>query len=255
MPSPLFDLNGKTALITGSTKGIGKAIAFHLAKAGAKVVISSRKADACEAVKKEFDSAGLESISLPCNIARPDEVEALVKKTMDAFGKIDILVCNAATNPVYGPTASASSEAFDKIMGTNIKSVWSLCNQVIPQMAARRDGAVILVSSIAGQRGNGVIGLYGVSKAADSALVRNLAVEWGPSNIRVNAIAPGLVKTDFARALWEDDKNRAAREAQTPLRRLGEPDDIAGLAVLLAGPGGAFITGQTFVADGGVTIA
>jgi dehydrogenase/reductase SDR family member 4 len=254
MPSPLFDLTGKTALITGSTKGIGKAIARHLALAGAKVVISSRKAEACDAVKKEFDAEGLESISIPCNIARPDEVEALVKKTLEAFGKIDILICNAATNPVYGPTASASPDAFDKIMGTNVKSVWSLCNQVIPQMAVRRDGAVILVSSIAGQKGNGVIGLYGVSKAADSALVRNLAVEWGPSNIRVNAIAPGLVKTDFAKALWEDDKIRTQREAQTPLRRLGDPDDIAGLAVLLASKGGLFITGQTFVADGGVTI-
>ncbi len=254
MPSPLFDLTGKTALVTGSTKGIGKAIARHLALAGAKVVISSRKADACDAVQKEFAAEGLQAISIPCNIARPDEVEALVKKTMAAFGQIDILVCNAATNPVYGPTASASSDAFDKIIGTNVKSVWSLCNQVIPQMAARRDGAVILVSSIAGQKGNGVIGLYGVSKAADSALVRNLAVEWGPSNIRVNAIAPGLVKTDFAKALWEDDKIRTQREAQTPLRRLGDPDDIAGLAVLLASNGGLFITGQTFVADGGVTI-
>ena len=255
MPFPLFDLTGKIALITGSTKGIGKAIARHLALAGAKVVISSRKADACDAVQKEFAAEGLEAISLPCNVARPEEVEALVKKTMAAFGRIDILVCNAATNPVYGPTASASSEAFDKIIGTNDKSVWSLCNQVIPQMAARRDGAVILVSSIGGLKGSSVIGLYGVSKAADSALVRNLAVEWGPSNIRVNAIAPGLVKTDFAKALWEDDTLRKTREAQTPLRRIGDPDDIAGLAVLLASNAGLFITGQTFVADGGVTIA
>ena len=255
MPSPLFDLTGKIALITGSTKGIGKAIARHLALAGAKVVISSRKADACDAVQKEFAAEGLEAISLPCNVARPEEVEALVKRTMAAFGRIDILVCNAATNPVYGPTASASSEAFDKIIGTNVKSVWSLCNQVIPQMAARRDGAVILVSSIGGLKGSSVIGLYGVSKAADSALVRNLAVEWGPSNIRVNAIAPGLVKTDFAKALWEDDKLRKTREAQTPLRRIGDPDDIAGLAVLLGSNAGLFITGQTFVADGGVTIA
>ena len=255
MPSPLFDLTGKIALITGSTKGIGKAIARHLALAGAKVVISSRKADACDAVQKAFAAEGLEAISLPCNVARPEEVEALVKKTMAAFGRIDILVCNAATNPVYGPTASASSEAFDKIIGTNVKSVWSLCNQVIPQMAARRDGAVILVSSIGGLKGSSVIGLYGVSKAADSALVRNLAVEWGPSNIRVNAIAPGLVKTDFAKALWEDDTLRKTREAQTPLRRIGDPDDIAGLAVLLASNAGLFITGQTFVADGGVTIA
>jgi NAD(P)-dependent dehydrogenase (short-subunit alcohol dehydrogenase family) len=255
MPSPLFDLTGKTALITGSTKGIGRAIAEHLARAGAKVVISSRKADACEAVKKEFDAMGLQSIAIACNVARKEELEALFAKTMEAYGRIDILVCNAATNPVYGPTASASDEAFDKIMGTNIRSNWQLCNRVIPQMAARGDGAVIIVSSIAALRGNGVIGLYGVSKAADAALARNLAVEWGPKNIRINAIAPGLVKTDFARALWEDEKLRGDRESQTPLRRLGDPDDIAGIAVMLASKAGNFITGQLIVADGGVTIA
>jgi len=255
MPSPLFDLTGKTALITGSTKGIGKSIAEQLARAGARVVISSRKAEACAEVKKEFDAMGLDCIALPCNIAKKEDLENLVAKTMAAFGRIDILVCNAATNPVYGPTAAASDEAFDKIMGTNIRSNWQLCNRVIPQMAERGDGAVIIVSSIAALRGNGVIGLYGISKAADAALVRNLAVEWGPRNIRINAIAPGLVKTDFARALWEDDTLRGTREAQTPLRRLGEPDDIGGIAVMLASKAGAFITGQLIVADGGVTIA
>lgn len=255
MPSPLFDLSGKVALITGSTKGIGRAIARQMALAGARVVISSRKADACDEVKRAFDAEGLESIALPCNVARKAELENLVAGTLAAFGRIDILVCNAATNPVYGPTASASDEAFDKIMGTNVRSVWQLCNMVIPQMAERGDGAVILVSSIAALRGNGVIGLYGVSKAADAGLARNLACEWGPQNVRVNAILPGLVKTDFARALWEDDANRKTREAQTPLRRIGKPDDIAGIAVMLAGPAGAFITGQTIVADGGVTIA
>lgn len=254
MVHPLFDLAGKTALITGSTKGIGKAIAKNLGLAGANVVISSRKADACDEVKKEFDAAGLASVAIPCNVARKAELENLVAKTIAAFGKIDILVCNAATNPVYGPTASASDDAFDKIMGTNIRSVWQLCNMVIPQMAGRRDGAVIIVSSIAALRGNAVIGLYGVSKAADASLARNLAVEWGPHNVRVNAILPGLVRTDFARALWEDDAARGKREAQTPLRRLGDPDDIAGIAVMLAGKAGAFITGQTIVADGGVTI-
>ena len=255
MPSPLFDLSGKVALVTGSTKGIGRAIARQMALAGARVVISSRKADACDEVKRAFDAEGLESVALPCNVARKAELENLVAGTLAAFGRIDILVCNAATNPVYGPTASASDEAFDKIMGTNVRSVWQLCNMVIPQMAERGGGAVILVSSIAALRGNGVIGLYGVSKAADASLARNLACEWGPRNVRVNAILPGLVKTDFARALWEDDANRKSREAQTPLRRIGEPDDIAGIAVMLAGPAGAFITGQTIVADGGVTIA
>ena len=250
----MFDLTNKVALITGSTKGIGKSISWNMAKAGAKVVISSRKAEACEAVTKEFTAAGLTAISLPCNVSRREEVEKLAADTMKAFGRIDILVCNAATNPVYGPTAKASDEAFDKIMGTNVKSVWQLCNIVIPQMAERKEGSVIVVSSIGGLRGNNIIGLYGVSKAADMALVRNLAVEWGPSNIRVNAIAPGLVKTDFAKALWEDDALRTARENDTPLRRLGEPDDIGGVAVFLASRAAAFMTGQVLVADGGVTI-
>lgn len=255
MASPLFDLSGKTALITGSTKGIGRAIAEHLARAGARVVISSRKAEACEQVRAEFVALGLAAIAVPCNVGQKAELENLVARAMQAYGRIDILVCNAATNPVHGPTAGVSDEAFDKIMGTNVRGTWQLCNLVIPQMAERNDGAVILLSSIAALKGNASIGLYGVSKAAEAALARNLALEWGPRNVRVNAIAPGLVKTDFARALWEDEKLRGAREAATPLRRLGEPDDIAGLALLLASRAGAFITGQTIVADGGVTIA
>ena len=253
--SNIFSLDGKVALITGSTKGIGKSIAEQMAKAGAKVVISSRKAEACEEVTKEFTRAGLMAASIPCNIAHKDELEKLVAATLAKWGRIDILVCNAATNPVYGPMAKASDDAFDKIMGTNVRSNFWLCNLVVPQMAGRKDGVVIIVSSIAALKGNAVIGLYGVSKAADAGLVRNLAVEWGPSNIRINAIAPGLVKTDFARALWEDDKIRSLRESQTPLRRLGEPDDIGGIAVMLASRAGNFITGQMIVADGGVTIA
>ena len=251
----MFDLTDKVALITGSTKGIGKSIAWNMAKAGAKVVVSSRKAEVCAAVTKELTDAGFTAISLPCNVGRREEVEKLAADTIKHYGRIDILVCNAATNPVYGPTAKASDDAFDKIMGTNVKSVWQLCNIVIPQMAERKDGAVIVVSSIGGLRGNGIIGLYGVSKAADMALVRNLAVEWGPHNIRVNAIAPGLVKTDFAKALWDDPKLREAREAETPLRRIGDPDDIGGVAVFLASRAAAFMTGQVIVADGGVTIA
>jgi dehydrogenase/reductase SDR family member 4 len=242
-------------LITGSTKGIGKSIAWQMARAGAKVVISSRKAEACDEVTAELTAAGLTATAIPCNIAHREQVEALVAATLGKWGRIDVLVCNAASNPVYGPMATVSDDAFDKIMGTNIKSNFWLANLTIPQMAKRRDGVVIIVSSIAALKGNAVIGLYGVSKAADAGLVRNLAVEWGPHNIRVNAIAPGLVKTDFARALWEDEKMRTAREAATPLRRLGEPDDIGGIAVMLASRAGNFITGQMIVADGGVTIA
>lgn len=251
----MFDLTGKVALITGSSKGIGKSIAEQMAKAGAKVVISSRKAETCAAVTKELIGNGFEAISLPCNIAHKEQLQQLVDATMKHWGRIDILVCNAASNPAYGPTAKAGDDAFDKIMSNNIKSSWWLCNMAIPQMAERRDGAVIIVSSVAAIRGNSVIGLYGVSKAADTALVRNYACEWGPSNIRVNAILPGLVKTDFARALWENDALRRAREAQTPLRRLGEPEDIGGVAVFLASKAGSFITGQCIVVDGGSTIA
>ena len=250
----LFDLSGKVAVITGSSKGIGKSIAQELARAGAKVVISSRKADACEAVLAEFRKEGLEAIAMPCNISRKDEVKALFDHTIAAFGKVDILVCNAAVNPYYGPIAGLPDETFDKIMNSNVRSSLWFANLVIPGMVERGGGSIILVGSIGGILGNAVIGAYGMSKAADHALARNLAVEWGPKNIRVNAIAPGLVKTDFARALWEDDKLRAAREAATPLRRLGKPEEIGGIAVFLASKAGSFTTGQTIVADGGVTI-
>ena len=251
----MFDLSGKVALITGSTKGIGKSIAEEMARAGARVVISSRKAEACEQVSAEFAAKGYAAIPVPCNIAHKEQLQRLVDATMKHWGRIDILVCNAAANPVYGPTAQAGDEVFDKMMGNNIKSNWWLCNMVIPQMAARRDGAVIIISSIAALKGSTVLGLYGVTKAADVALVRNYACEWGPSNIRVNAILPGLVKTDFARALWENEPLRKAREAATPLRRLGEPEEIGGIAVFLASRAASFVTGQAIVADGGVTIA
>ncbi len=254
MPSTLFDLSGQVALVTGSTKGIGKSIAQELARAGAKVVISSRKAEACEAVRAEFEREGLSVIAKPCNVSRKDEVKALVDHTLATWQKIDILVCNAAINPYYGPIADLPDETFDKVMSANVKSSIWLSALVIPGMAARGGGSVMLVGSIGGILGNGVIGIYGMSKAADHALARNLAVEWGPKNVRVNAIAPGLIKTDFARALWEDEKLRSAREAITPLRRIGAPEEIGGIAVFLASKAGSFITGQTIVADGGVTI-
>ena len=250
----MFNLKGKVALITGSTRGIGKSIAEELAQAGARVVISSRKADAVEAVTKEFTGRGCEAIGVPCNVGVKAELQKLVDATLAKWGCIDVLVCNAATNPVFGPMAQVADEAFDKIMGTNVRSIFWLANMVLPQMAERKDGAVIIVSSIAALRGSNVNGLYGVSKAADAGLGRALAVEWGPHNIRVNCIAPGLIKTDFARALWTDDERRKRREAMTPLRRLGEPQDIGGIAVFLASEAARFVTGQMIVADGGVSI-
>lgn len=251
----MFSLEGKVALVTGSTRGIGKAIAEEMAHAGAKVVISSRKADMCEKVRAEFAARGEEAIAVPCNVGRKEEIRNLVDQTMAAWGRIDILVCNAAANPVFGPMLDASDEAFDKIMTTNVKSVFWLANMVLPQMAERRDGAMIIISSISALRGSSQLGLYATSKAAEAGMCRALACEWGPKNIRVNCIAPGLIRTDFARALWEDETRRRAREALTPLRRIGEPRDIAGIAVFLASEAGSFITGQLIVADGGVTIA
>lgn len=251
----IFDLSGQVALITGSSRGIGRSIAIQMARQGAKVVVSSRKAEACEEVATVIKAAGGEAIVIPCNIGRRLEVDALIKGTLDKWGQINTLVCNAAINPYYGPLSGLTDEAFDKIMATNVRSNLWLANLAIPGMVAAGGGSVIIVSSIAGMQGNPIIGAYGISKAADFALARNLAVEWGPSNIRVNCIAPGLVKTDFAKALWEDEKMLKERLATTPLRRIGEPDDIGGIAAFLASRAGAFITGQVLVADGGVTIA
>ena len=250
----LFDLSGKVALITGSTRGIGRAVAEELARAGARVAISSRKADACAAVGSEFERAGYQVLARPCNVSRKDELQALVDATRQKWGRIDIVVANAATNPYYGPLADISDEAFDKIIGNNVKSVLWLAAMTLPTMASNGGGSFTLVGSIGGLLANTVIGAYGVSKAAGHHLVRNLAAEWGPKNVRVNAIAPGLIKTDFARALWEDEARRAERIGATPLKRLGEPRDIAGIAVFLASDAAAFITGQCIVADGGVSI-
>jgi dehydrogenase/reductase SDR family protein 4 len=252
--SSLFDLKGKVALVTGSTRGIGKAIAQELGRAGAKVSISSRKAEACEQARAELAAKGLDVIAQPCNVSRKEDLQALVDATRAKWGGIDIVVSNAASNPYYGPLTGISDEAFDKIVTNNVKSVLWLAALTLEGMAQRGGGSFIAVGSIGGILANTVIGAYGISKAADHHLVRNLAAEWGPRNVRVNAIAPGLVKTEFARALWEDPKRAAERIEATPLRRLGEPRDIGGIAVFLASDAAAFITGQCIVADGGVTI-
>ncbi len=250
----LFDLSGQVAVVTGSTKGIGKAIAEGFAQAGAKVVISSRKADKCAEVASAIEAGGGQAIAVPCNVSHKQDLQALVEATMKKWNRIDVLVCNAAVNPHYGPLADISDEAYDKIMDTNVKSNLWLCNMVIPQMAGRKDGAVIIISSIGGLKGNDKLGVYGLSKAAEMQLARNLAVEWGHANIRVNCIAPGLVKTDFAKTLWQNPEAAERVIATYPIGRLGEPQDIAGAALLLATPAGSFITGQTLIVDGGSMI-
>lgn len=251
----LFDLQGKIALVTGSTKGIGKAIASRMAEQGAQVVVSSRNQELCDEVAGEINAAGGTAIGIACNINYKEQLENLVKQTEIQLGSIDILVCNAAINPYFGPSQEISDSAFDKVMHANIGSVHKLCQLVIPSMAGNGGGSVIIVSSIGGLKGSDALGAYAISKAADMQIARNLAVEWGPKNVRINCIAPGLVRTDFARALWENPEIYAATVSKYPLRRIGEPDEIAGTAVLLASNAGSFTTGQTIVIDGGGTIA
>ncbi|PKP91053.1 MAG: short-chain dehydrogenase [Alphaproteobacteria bacterium HGW-Alphaproteobacteria-16] len=252
----LFDLTDKVAIVTGSSRGIGKASAEALADHGAKVVISSRKQDACEEVAAAINAkhgAGT-AIAIAASISDKAALQDLVDQTRATFGRIDILVCNAASNPYYGPLAGIADDQFRKILDNNVLSNHWMIQMVAPKMRERRDGSIIIVSSIGGLRGSPTIGAYNVSKAADFQLARNYAVEYGPDNVRVNCIAPGLIKTDFARALWENPEAEKRVNQQTPLRRLGEVEDIAGTVVYLAAPASRYMTGQAVVVDGGVTI-
>ncbi len=248
---PLFDLTGKVAVVTGSSRGIGRAIAERMAEHGAKLVISSRKQEACEEVAAAIHANGGEAFAHACNVSRREEVEALVAAAMAKWGRIDILVCNASANPTYGPVASLDDAAMDKIFAANIKSVVWFANLVAPQMAERGDGTIMLISSVGGFIGSDVLGFYNMSKAAEQSLARSLALEWGRGNVRVNCIAPGLVRTDFSRALWQDEASFARLTGTSALRRMAEPDEIAGTAVYLASRAGSFVTGQTIVVDGG----
>ncbi|MBI1405375.1 MAG: glucose 1-dehydrogenase [Caulobacter sp.] len=252
----LFDLTGKVAIITGSSRGIGKAIAERMAQHGAKVVISSRKAGPCEEVAAEINKANGEgaAIAVPANISSKDDLQRLVDETRKAFGKVDIVVCNAASNPYYGPMAGIEDDQFRKILENNVIANHWLISMVVPEMIERKNGSVIIVSSIGGLRGSPVIGAYNVSKAADFQLARNLAHEYGKDGVRVNCIAPGLIKTDFAKALWSNPETLRRATDPVPLRRIGEPDEIAGAAVYLASDAGSFMTGQSLVVDGGATI-
>jgi hypothetical protein len=249
----LFNLKNKSFLITGSSKGIGKSIAFHAASHGAKVIISSRKIDTCKKTADEINEQVGSELAFPIagNIAHESELISLVDETNKLLGKIDVLICNAATNPFMGSMADIPSDAFDKVMNNNIKANHNLSQMVIPEMIERKDGSIIVVSSIGGLRASEVIGAYNISKAADIMLIKNLAAEFGKFNIRTNAIAPGLIRTDFAKALWENPEILKASTATCPMKRIGEPDEIAGAAVFLASEAGSFVNGHTLVIDGG----
>ena len=253
----MFDLAGKVAVVTGSSRGIGRATAEALAACGARVVISSRKQEACALVADAINARHGEerAIAVAASISSKDALRHLVAETERRLGPIDILVCNAASNPYYGPLAGISDDQFRKILDNNILSNHWLIGMVAPSMIERRDGAIIVVSSIAGFGGSETLGAYAISKAADFQLVRNLAVEYGRHNLRVNAIAPGVIRTDFARALWEDPDAEAALNRANPMRRIGEPAEIAGVAVFLASAAGAYVNGQVVVVDGGATVS
>ncbi len=253
----LFNLTGKVAIVTGATKGIGEAISHRLAEHGARVAIASRKAEACEKVAAEINEKwgkGIElAIPVPCNIGYKEQLQNLVDVTMAKWGQVTTLVCNAAVNPHFGSSIDIPDDAFERIMKSNIMSNHWLCNMVLPQMIARKEGVITIISSVGGHHGSPVIGAYCISKAADMQLARNIAVEFGPKNIRANAVAPGLIKTDFAKALWSDPAILKQAVSGSALKRIGDPDEIAGAVVFLSSAAGAFVTGQTINVDGGVT--
>ena len=254
--SALFDLTGKVAIVTGSSRGIGRAIAEAIADHGARVVISSRKQDSCEEVAAAINAKHGEgrATAIAASISSKNDLQHLADETRARFGQIDVLVCNAASNPYYGPMAGISDDQFRKILDNNVLANHWLIAMVAPDMVERKDGSIIIVSSVGGLTSSTVIGAYNISKAADFQLARNLAAEFGPSGVRVNCIAPGLIKTDFAKALWENPEVLKAVTRSTPLRRIGLPDEIAGAAVYLASPASTFMTGQAMVVDGGSTI-
>lgn len=250
-----FDLSGKVAIVTGSSKGIGLSIAQGLAENGAKVVISSRKQEAVDAVVKEFKRAGYEAIGIACHIGDADQRKQLIEKTLSQFGRVDVLVNNAAINPFYGPLESTGEEVFDKIMDINVKAPWLLSNLVQPIMKDSGGGSIINISSVEGVHPGFRLGLYSMTKAALIMLTKNQAKEWGRFGIRSNVVCPGLIKTKFSQALWSDEKTLGMYTSTIPLKRMAEPEEMAGLVMLLASDAGSYMTGGVYTADGGYLIS
>lgn len=250
-----FDLTGKVAIVTGSSKGIGKSIAQGLAENGAKVVVSSRKQNAVDQVAREFQDMGLEALGIACHIGDKDQRQALVEKTIAYFGRIDILVNNAAINPFYGPLEATGEEVFDKIMDVNVKAPWLLSNLVQPHMKTQGGGSIINISSVEGVHPGFRLGLYSMTKSAMIMLTKNQAKEWGKYGIRANAVCPGLIKTKFSESLWSNEKLVAGYEQMVPLSRMAQPDEMAGVVMLLASDAGSYMTGGVYAADGGYLIS
>ncbi|MGO4919648.1 glucose 1-dehydrogenase [Maribacter spongiicola] len=250
-----FDLTGKVAIVTGSSKGIGLSIARGLAENGAKLVISSRNQEAVDAVAAEFNKAGFDAIGIACHIGDANQREALVVKTVEKYGRIDILVNNAAINPFYGPIESAEEEVFDKIMNVNVKAPWLLSNLVQPFMKENGSGSIINISSVEGIHPGFRLGLYSMTKSALIMLTKNQAKEWGRYGIRSNVVCPGLIKTKFSQSLWSNDKLVEGYNQTVPLKRMAEPDEMAGIVMLLASDAGSYMTGGVYAADGGYLIS
>ena len=253
MPSSLFDLTGKVALVTGASRGIGLAVAREMGLAGARVVVTSN--DDCESAARGLREDGIEALAIGADIGRDEDLDHLVAQTLAACGRIDILVSNAGINQTFGAMAEIDPDEYETVMRINLRSAVELCRRVVPHMQAQKSGAIILMSSLSGLRGNAKIGTYALSKAALAQLARNLAVELGPDNIRVNAISPGLIRTDFSASMMANPDILDKRLLKTPLRRVGEAREIAGTAVYLASDAGAFTTGHNLVVDGGTLIS
>jgi len=250
-----FDLSGKVAIVTGSSKGIGRSIAQGLAENGAKVVISSRKQEAVDTVAQEFKAKGLEAIGIACHIGDDEQRRHLVDKTMEVYGRIDVLVNNAAINPFYGPLEATGEDVFDKIMDINVKAPWLLSNLVQPMMKENGYGSIINISSVEGVHPGFRLGLYSMTKAALIMLTKNQAKEWGKYGIRSNVVCPGLIKTKFSESLWSDEKLVGMYTNTIPLKRVADPDEMAGLVMLLASEAGSYMTGGVYTADGGYLIS
>jgi len=250
---PLFQLDGKVALVTGASKGIGEAMARGLAEFGARVVVSSRKQESVDAVAEVFKGDGLEATAIAANMGNIEDIHALVDKTIKAYGGIDIIINNAAVNPVFGSIQNTDERAFDKIIDVNLKGPFELCKKAHPLLKQRGGGSIIHISSIGGLKPEAGIGIYSVSKAAINNMTQAMAQDWGVDNIRVNAICPGLIKTKFSEALWNDEKILDRFIQHIPLNRAGVPDDVAGLAVFLASDAAAYCTGGLYLVDGGYT--